>query len=535
MVDKKNRKQYAKEQFDLGWACYKKGGLDQTIAHLTNIQLKDDEYYFYLAKVLWGMVYVKQRKLAEAIEYFENVPLENYEVIYAIAQVRLGILYYKNTDELDNAIKHLKNVKKTYSKIVYSNTQFHLGKVYYKKDELDDSKKYMDEVLDQQEKNILKASIFSDKIAILQAYAKGKNREDYIHFKQGLDNLDDDVDEILKSLIVSFEEGQPERKVATYTTVRVAKLFIDKKEKSFHLNIANRMNDTTEGQNLFKWMGYAENTETTNTIYGFLTSFTFNHNSLNQFRLYGKTEDKEGTGVSFVVSTDIFSDTHSDNYIEYGDTRMVDVMIDAASKDTQNEDKNLITKKIPLYRCIYINPDNGYVSLARRSRYSFFLEHGDLDEAENADKQTAYNEYKEKIDEAENEVKARLRNIKANYEKVSVLADKKQLRQQTDQLIRKILLPLCFLTKHASFEEEAECRIIYITDIANEKVTFEDNRFFVAYGVPVLDRQSNKSYLNKIYLGPKVDEVVKIELQHLYYQQGIKAPIRIEKSNLPLA
>lgn len=91
------------------------------------------------------------------------------------------------------------------------------------------------------------------------------------------------------------------------------------------------------------------------------------------------------------------------------------------------------------------------------------------------------------------------------------------------------------MTKHAAFEEEAECRIIYITDIANKMIRHEHDRFFILYGVPVIGKGAKQNYLNKIYLGPKVADMVKIELQHLYAKRGVSHPLKVEKSHLPLA
>lgn len=101
-----------------------------------------------------------------------------------------------------------------------------------------------------------------------------------------------------------------------------------------------------------------------------------------------------------------------------------------------------------------------------------------------------------------------------------------------------ILLPMRFLTKHASFEEEAECRILYIKDISDEKFIHENNRFYVPYEVPVLN-DGKHCYLEKIYLGPHVHNLAGLGLKHLYQkrvQNNAEAkPLIIVKSNLPLA
>jgi protein O-GlcNAc transferase len=53
----------------------------------------------------------------------------------------------------------------------------------------------------------------------------------------------------------------------------------------------------------------------------FISCFTLHHDSLNQFRLYGKEENKEASGLSLVLSKYFFSQdpnlTYMMNYREY--------------------------------------------------------------------------------------------------------------------------------------------------------------------------------------------------------------------------
>lgn len=65
------------------------------------------------------------------------------------------------------------------------------------------------------------------------------------------------------------------------------------------------------------------------------------------------------------------------------------------------------------------------------------------------------------------------------------------------QIIDLILLPLRFLVKHAAFEDEQECRMIYITDIDDQKITALDlNQMYIEYEPNVRDS------VDKVYLSP---------------------------------
>lgn len=84
--------------------------------------------------------------------------------------------------------------------------------------------------------------------------------------------------------------------------------------------------------------------ETINHL-SFVSCFTFNHNSLNQFRLYGRTNFIECSGISLTFKNSYFYDERQ------GKT------------------------KTNLYRCIYLDPRTGYVKIASRNVFSFYQEH----------------------------------------------------------------------------------------------------------------------------------------------------------------
>lgn len=108
------------------------------------------------------------------------------------------------------------------------------------------------------------------------------------------------VDNILSLLQVNFNDN--ERKVAHYTSLFGFQKIICE-NSDLRLSSGDLMNDPSEGKLLFEFLDIeGEIVDDT-----FLTSFTFNHNSLNQFRLYGCTDNKEGTGISLVVGSSFFS------------------------------------------------------------------------------------------------------------------------------------------------------------------------------------------------------------------------------------
>ena len=71
-------------------------------------------------------------------------------------------------------------------------------------------------------------------------------------------------------------------------------------------------------------------------------------------------------------------------------------------------------------------------------------------------------------------------------------------KQKILEAVRFILLPLQYLVKHIAFQEEQECRIMYITQFRDEKIHSDREKqwMYVEYEESVLPR------IDKIYLSP---------------------------------
>ena len=118
---------------------------------------------------------------------------------------------------------------------------------------------------------------------------------------------------ILSIYIISqlYVDNENERIVAHYQKRYIAQKMLFDNVK-FRLNAINYSNDPTEGMILFDYLfekgKYREGVRI-NAEYGvFAGCFTFNCDSLNQFRLYGKEDNKEGMGLSLIFRNNFFSD-----------------------------------------------------------------------------------------------------------------------------------------------------------------------------------------------------------------------------------
>ena len=320
-----------------------------------------------------------------------------------------------------------------------------------------------------------------------------------------LRNMAINTDKVRESLQVIPEF---ESKVAHYSRPSTAfDLFEgkknDKKPSNFRLSTIRGVNDPSEGLVLgdyWEQQGIPETIHTNDTA-TFVSCFTFNHDSLNQFRLYGKEDGREATGVSLVFNKDFFSDQSDDdpNFIAGSSTdspnKVEKNKSNEAEKPESDNEKPLLDKTV-LRRCIYLDPKTGYWTLAQ------------------CDKSTFYHQYK-KAEEEWGKYQGLIQGKRGCIEKHlfgnnnSILSILKSIfkspnaysaeeKQKILKAIRFILLPLQYLVKHIAFQEEQECRIMYITQFRDEKIhsNREKQWMYVEYKEQVLP------HIDKIWLSP---------------------------------
>ena len=212
-----------------------------------------------------------------------------------------------------------------------------------------------------------------------------------------------------------------------------------------------------------------------------------------------------------------------------------------SSKETEKSESNKLIGKSTLYRCIYLDPETGYLTLAQRDKSTFYREHN---EDEDTDAKGKWEDYYELISKIEGRVETHLLNKENNedtdtkekrgkyHESISTKEEgvethllnkennddnsvssilksiftedhlynkcNKDEKQKILEAIRFILLPLQYLVKHIAFQEEQECRIMYITQFRDKKIhgNREEQKMYVEYEESVLSR------IDKIWLSP---------------------------------
>ena len=494
-------KAYAGAQLGLGLAYYTRGKLDDAIAAWSNIHRDDNPETYAQAQLGLGAAYYAQEDWKQTITTWSNIHRDDNPETYAQAQLNLGITYY-TWGMLYKAIEAWSNIHRDDNPETYAGAQLNLGVAYEDQGNLDKAK---------------------------EAY---RNAREFFYYEgergyrihecppeviKKLRNIAKSTDKVLKSLqIIPDFESQ----VAHYSRASTAFTLLEKKRNNqkpshFRLSTIRGVNDPTEGLVLGKYWAQQGISETihTNDTATFISCFTFNHDSLNQFRLYGKEDGQEATGVSLVFKKEFFRD-QSDT-LEFIAAPSIDPSSNSGQdsskekeKPKSNNNKELIGKST-LYRCIYLDPETGYWTLAQRDKSTFYRQY----KGEAKEKWEKYYESIPKKDEivekylfAEDNknksVLSILKSISKELEESNAPEESHtysiEEKQKILEAVRFILLPLQYLVKHIAFQEEQECRIMYITQFRDEKIHSdrEEQKMYVEYEEPVLP------HIDKIWLSP---------------------------------
>ena len=443
-------KQFAKACFDLANKYQKNGKNQKAKDNYLKIKEEDDEFIFSHANYQLGLLFSKEFKFDDAMIYFNKVN-KRFKEIYSESKYILGFIYYELKKEFDEAAACLKEVDKVKGKeFYYYHSQYILGKlfrVYFKNKE--QSKKYF-----ESSKKYFYYKSKKELFCILY------NNEEII------EDIYKSVKDILNLLEVQDDINSYEKCVAHYTSPTVALSLLD--GSYLRLNTVKNVNDPTEGKVLKEYLNISPLLDSKFSL-ALISCFTFNHDSLNQFRLYGKENNLEASGVSIVFNSDFFNNKEERiNFIGNIEEPFI-------------EDNKSI-EKLSLYRCIYIDPDpkSNYINIAQRGKITFYRDGNEND----------IESYLNFIKEKRESVIKILNVILENIRKLSFIDDTNK-----NEVINFLLLPITFLVKHAAFEDEQECRILYLTDLKDKRIKTEDNKLmYLDYKYKI------NNHVHKIYL-----------------------------------
>ncbi len=497
---------YARAQYNLASRLVKEGQEDNAIRAWRNIGKKDDSEIYALAQFNIGVSLNIKDSTYEALEAWEKIEakdsLEAFNrAKYNICTVSLENTQYQDINRAENALKKIVN-----------------GYQY--------EKRCLEKIC-----RLLKTSSTDIGKYLLLLFTH--------------------TTEIIEILKVDFShrvtDNKPvERKLAHYTGTDTTNKLLDiekgkEQPSSFRLNTINNVNDPSEGKLLLNYLkgikeGLSYNSQFDEDLHAFISCFTFNHDSLNQFRLYGKQDNKEASGISLVFNQNFFQKHDSTaglSYVAFEDS-LQKINVTSIQGSTGEKVVERINKQ-PVMRCVYLDPTSDYIHLAQRNRLTFFrefnnetvqVESGQISKAEHE-----WERYQSFIDKKTEDFRSVFIGLQSDYrtitEKMIEIEEKNaSLSGKIEVLLNEILLPLKYLIKHSAFQEEQECRMVYMTSLDDKKVKMEFGRFlYVEYEPKV------KAHLDKIYIAPVANKYqpylakllcntnVKIELSNNPYRQ----------------
>lgn len=237
-------------------------------------------------------------------------------------------------------------------------------------------------------------------------------------------------------------------------------------------------------------------------------SFSSAIDSLNQFRLYGKNNGEEGTGLCLVFNRRFFA--------KPGETSMIAVH----KEDGASSGKDAgMCRKLPLYWVLYYECSSG------RVYYTPVCSEYSLDRDFNVREDPLKESERKKLQE----IGKSLRRIREHFEGIS---------EKAQQAALEMLVYLRHLVKDAAFKDEKELRILSLHPYKDQgsplKVLPGKNCLSVDY-LPVI--HDGEEYLEKVIAGPKLREfanlvdVARFRLHHL----GGRKKVEFCQSQAPLS
>ena len=325
---------------------------------------------------------------------------------------------------------------------------------------------------------------------------------------------------------LTLKKDDEVEEIACYTSVRVFEKLLMKeknegKEKisQIRMSTLSKVNDPEEGSVLVKMLGkYAKvniKEVAEEESYAVQTSFTRCVDSLTMFRLYGKNNNLEGTGVALVFSKDFFDTTFQHNDLPTAKIEIPFFDVDAII-NTDLPKKN----KQPLYYVMYYDDEtNELVFNPYKSNYkNVIINLSELN------KYTKF-EYTTDYSKRDNDYYSRLENNIGYILKEVFNIMKKLNTEENIEKGYKALKNIKYLIKNSTFVEEQELRILKILKSDELEIDHQINSVYKNYS----EALTYDNALKKIILGSKIENAHSLaEASRVYIKKQSEKDTRYE-------
>ena len=415
-----DKKQFARSRVNLGLLFESQEKYPEAQQVYQEIKREDDAEAFVRSRNNLGILLNNQGEYNKAKEVFLEATRDDNPKEFSFICINFGLIL-KEHNELVEAKEVLENIKKDDGEYFFCKARLIIGEILLYQGKYDNAKKFFED---------------SKRVYHYESECFIRISQDSMEpFTKDLIKLKEIVDKILNFLKLDSEY---EEYICHYTRPSTAFSLLGYNEEPSKLRLSTikNVNDPTEGNILFDYFNLP-NEEI--GLCSFVSCFTFNHDSLNQFRLYGKENNQEASGVSLIFDKNFFGKYLKPyNFIEYGKKELVINSFSSENNSSVNIDINNKINKLPVYRCIYMDNASGYIKLAKRSEIDFYRE----------GRAKFFTSYLDEIDKKTNKVKIAIEEFK---EVLNSMFGNDKSNEVLYNVVNYILLPLKFLIKHAAF------------------------------------------------------------------------------------
>ena len=311
--------------------------------------------------------------------------------------------------------------------------------------------------------------------------------------------------------------------IAHYTSLNILLKLIKEDNKIRITNISNA-NDPKEGkilENILNKNKLDIKIKNDENLITLQTSFSRNKDALTMFRLYGKNENKEATGICLVINEKYFKNKYSLPLFQINNT-----LLDNKNSNNENEnEKQNYNIERNLYWVIYYNEEkNQLVFNPTKSKYSSVII--DLN---------TINKNKKNINKIEDLINCIFHNIINSAKEI----DKIENKNLKDEIFSNLFENIRYIIKHEAFFEEQELRMLITTNYKNENINIEEDkkRLYINYNELF---NENENFIKEIILGGKIEDkeltsdYIKQIIYNKYKDNDKMNKIKVSISQAPL-
>ena len=450
---------------------------------------KNEHAYYLMAGCQYDL-----KKYNSAIEYYNKVIKLNNNNKYAYFLKSICKVYLKN----ENAIEDLRSFFK-----INQDNNIYIIKILELFEEYTNIEKLFKFIVDIKNNELW----YNEPITnLISRFEESKNFDDEL--KENIKYLLLYEYFLLKLLTFDTEEENNNIEISHYTSLYILTLLLNVKENTkesgnIRINNITTANDHKEGKILESILNknnidiQIENDEKALTLQ---TSYSRNKDSLTMFRLYGKKENKEATGVCLVLDNKYFNNSYTSPY--YYEFKLKIENNKISMNEEINKEKFQENKR-NLYWVLYYNEkENQLVYNKEKSKYASNII--DLDDLNNDDYKAELKEDDKKEDiikYAFSKIFHYTREIKKQIEDPKNNEIYKNIK---NQLYSYLFENIKYIIKHEAFFEEQELRMLVTNDYKSDEILIDnDNKKLYIDYIKLFNENTN--YIKEIIIGSKVE------------------------------